>query len=75
MNQHQVVVSGDGRWKLQLPHTYRTLAGRQGRNDGTLIPYEQRKLEQAEFYDAVAAQPIYFTSCPGTPSSARDTWR
>ena len=26
-NQLQAVVSGDGRWKLQLPHTYRSLAG------------------------------------------------
>jgi arylsulfatase len=33
-NQLQAVTSGDGRWKLQLPHTWRTLGGkvrRQGR--------------------------------------------
>ena len=29
-NQLQAVVSGDGRWKLQLPHTYRTLGGQPG---------------------------------------------
>jgi arylsulfatase len=29
-NQLQAVMSGDGRWKLMLPHTYRTLAGGPG---------------------------------------------
>ena len=52
-NQLQAVMSGDGRWKLQLPHTYRTLAGRQGRGDGSPIPYEQRKVESPELYDLV----------------------
>src|SRR6266516_6900497 len=53
VNQLQAVVSGDGRWKLQLPHTYRTLAGRPGGHDGTPAPYERRKLEKAELYDLV----------------------
>ncbi len=51
VNQLQAVVSGDGRWKLQLPHTYRTLAGRPGGHGGAPAPYEQRKLEKAELYD------------------------
>ncbi len=51
VNQLQAVVSGDGRWKLQVPHTYRTLAGRPGGHGGTPAPYEQRKLEKAELYD------------------------
>src|SRR5207248_280845 len=50
-NELQSVVSGDGRWKLQLPHTYRTLNGRIGHTDGTPIPYDQVKLEQNELYD------------------------
>ena len=50
-NQLQSVVSGDGRWKLQLPHTYRTLGGKPGGRDGVPAPYEQRKLEKAELYD------------------------
>jgi arylsulfatase A len=54
VNQLQSVVTADGRWKLQLPHTYRTLAGKPGGHDGTPVPYEQRKLEQAELYDLVA---------------------
>ena len=52
-NQLQAVVSGDGRWKLQLPHTYRTMGGRPGGHGGTPVPYEQRKLERAELYDLV----------------------
>jgi arylsulfatase len=50
-NQLQSVLSGDGRWKLQLPHTYRTLSGRAGRSDGLPIPYDQVKIEQNQLYD------------------------
>jgi arylsulfatase len=53
VNELQSVVSGEGRWKLQLPHTYRTLSGRPGGHGGTPVPYEQRKLERAELYDLV----------------------
>ena len=48
-NQLQAVMSGN--WKLQLPHTYRTLAGQPGGRDGTPAPYQQRKLESSELYD------------------------
>jgi arylsulfatase A len=51
VNQLQAVVTSDGRWKLQLPHTYRTLGGRPGGHGGLTVPYEQRKLEKAELYD------------------------
>jgi arylsulfatase len=53
-NQLQAVTSGDGRWKLQLPHTYRTLGGRPGGKGGIPAKYEQRKLPQAELYDLKA---------------------
>jgi len=53
VNQLQATVTGDGRWKLQLPHTYRTLAGKPGGHSGTPASYEQRKLEKAELYDLV----------------------
>ncbi len=53
VNQLQATVTGDGRWKLQLPHTYRTLAGKPGGHDGNPAPYEQRKLEKSELYDLV----------------------
>ena len=50
-NELQAVMSGDGRWKLQLPHTYRTLGGREGRDDGIPVAYENRMIERAELYD------------------------
>jgi arylsulfatase A len=50
-NELQAVTTGDGRWKLQLPHTYRTLAGQPGGTDGTPVKYKQAKLEQPELYD------------------------
>jgi arylsulfatase A len=50
-NELQAVVSGDGRWKLQLPHTYRTLAGHSGGHDGMPVKYEQKKIVQPELYD------------------------
>lgn len=51
VNQLQAVTSGDGHWKLLLPHTYRTLGGRSGGRDGIPAKYEQRKVEQPELYD------------------------
>jgi arylsulfatase len=50
-NQLQAVVTGDGRWKLQLPHSYRTLAERTGGRDGIPAKYESRALQKAELYD------------------------
>jgi arylsulfatase len=50
-NQLQSVVSADGRWKLQLPHTYRTLNGKPGGHGGLPAKYEQKKIEQPELYD------------------------
>jgi len=52
-NQLQAVVSGDGRWKLQLPHTYNALEGKPGGRDGMPVPYRQRTIERAELYDLV----------------------
>jgi arylsulfatase A len=50
-NQLQAVTSGDGRWKLVLPHTYRTLAGRSGGADGKPVKYEQSQITGPELYD------------------------
>jgi arylsulfatase len=47
--QLQAVMSG--KWKLYLPHTYRTLAGRPGGRDGRPVDYEQRTLTRPELYD------------------------
>ena len=50
-NALEAVSSADGRWKLQLPHTYRTLGGRPGGRDGIPAKYEQGKIDQPELYD------------------------
>ena len=38
-------------WKLYVPHTYRTLNGRKGTNDGYPVPYEMNKIEKAVLFD------------------------
>ena len=53
-NQLQAVTSGDGQWKLQLPHNYRALEGKPGGKDGVPVPYQPRRIEAPELYDLVA---------------------
>ena len=48
-NELQAVSSG--KYKLYLPHTYRTLAGRPGGTGGVPVQYEQRTLKSPELYD------------------------
>ena len=38
-------------WKLYVPHTYRSLNGRKGTNDGFPVPYEMNKIETAALFD------------------------
>jgi len=38
-----------GKWKLHLPHGYRTLAGRKGGTGGQPVKYEQAKIDLALF--------------------------
>ncbi|WKN29898.1 sulfatase [Porifericola rhodea] len=40
-----------GDWKLYFPHTYRSLNGRKGRNDGLPVNYEQLAFENVELYN------------------------
>lgn len=49
-NELHAVLSGDGRWKLYLPHRYRTLNGRIGTDDGLPIAYEYNRTG-TELYD------------------------
>jgi arylsulfatase A len=53
-NELQAVASGDGRWKLHLPHTYRTMAGRSGGREGRPEKYQQRRMDRPELYDLQA---------------------
>ena len=50
-NELHAVTSGDGQWKLLLPHTYRTLADGSGGTNGVPAKYENRKLATPELYD------------------------
>ncbi len=49
-NELHGILSGDGRWKLYLPHQYRSLNGRVGTDDGLPINYDQNLITQ-ELYD------------------------
>ncbi|MBI4624274.1 MAG: sulfatase [Verrucomicrobia bacterium] len=53
-NQLQAVATGDGRWKLYLPHTYRSLAGGPGGTEGRSVPYGNRTVDQPQLYDLQA---------------------
>ena len=53
-NELQAVVSGDGRWKLIFPHTYRTLDGRPGGKDGLPAKYQPAKLATPQLFDLQA---------------------
>ncbi|MEM1324674.1 MAG: sulfatase [Bacteroidota bacterium] len=50
-NELQAVLSGDGRWKLVFPHRYRSLNGREGKDDGLPIDYEQNMLDSLALFD------------------------
>ncbi len=47
----QAVTSGDGRWKLQLPHGYRKLPDGPGGKGGIPIKYDVGKITKPELYD------------------------
>lgn len=47
----QAVASGDGHWKLYLPHSYRTLAGHPGGTNGIPVKYQPAKISVPELYD------------------------
>ncbi len=50
-NELHAAMSGDGRWKLNFPHKYRSLEGRPGRADGIPIKYNNQMEVGLELYD------------------------
>lgn len=50
-NQLQAVTSGDGHWKLMLPHSYRTLAAGPLAKGGKPSVYNQERISKPELYD------------------------
>jgi len=53
VNQLQAVTTSDGRWKLQLPHTYRTMLGQKPGREGVPGDYVNKKIKTAELYDLI----------------------
>lgn len=53
VNDLEAVMTADGRWKLQLPHTYQTLDGRPGGTNGVPVPYSYHKIKKEELYDLI----------------------
>lgn len=54
-NQLQAITSGDGRWKLQLPHKYRAMQGVTDKAaNGIPVLYKQQTIDQPELYDLYA---------------------
>ena len=53
-NQLQAITSGDGKWKLHLPHGYRSLNGNPGGTGGIPTKYQHIKIKSAELYDLKA---------------------
>ncbi|MCX6894692.1 MAG: sulfatase [Verrucomicrobia bacterium] len=51
--QLQALTTGDGRWKLQLPHNYGSLGGKPPGHDGLPVPGTSIKIESNELYDLV----------------------
>jgi arylsulfatase len=49
-NTSELQAVRSGRWKLYLPHTYRTLDGGKGGEDGKPVPYKTKKVG-LELYD------------------------
>ncbi len=54
VNELQSIVSGDGQWKLQLPHTYRSMEGQAPGQGGTPGKYKPVKIKQTELYHLTA---------------------
>lgn len=50
-NELHAVLSGDGEWKLYLPHTYRSLKGKIGTDDGLPIKYDYGVKMEQELYN------------------------
>src|SRR6201999_3230316 len=51
VNALQAIVTSDGRWKLQFPHTYVSMKGQPPGRDGVPGNYTRVKIENEELYD------------------------
>lgn len=54
-NQLQAIISGDGRWKLMLPHKYRSVSGLKAKATGGIpVLYQPQLVKEPELYDLYA---------------------
>lgn len=53
-NQLQALTTGDGRWKLHLPHGYRTLGDQPRASGGKPAKYRRGQVLKPELYDLLA---------------------
>ena len=53
-NELQAVTTGDGRWKLHLPHGFTTLGNQPKATGGKPVRYAQARVESPELYDLKA---------------------
>jgi arylsulfatase A len=53
-NELQALTTGDGRWKLQLPHGYRTLGNQPKATGGIPAKYQTGRVTEPELYDLYA---------------------
>lgn len=53
-NQLQALTTGDGRWKLHLPHGYRTLGDQPRASGGRPVKYRRGQVVKPELYDLQA---------------------
>lgn len=50
-NHLQAIASGDGRWKLLLPHAYRSVGDQTPATGGKPVKYQQKNLKKPGLYD------------------------
>lgn len=71
LNELQSVTSGDGHWKLMLPHTYQTLGDRPAGRDGFSQPYQSRGFSRRNCSTCSRIHPNRQTS----PGRIQTSWR
>ena len=73
-NDNELQAVSSGPWKLQLPHTYWTLAGRPGGIGGKPASYERAKSSSPSYTTSMTISAKKRMSPPTILTSSRDCW-